>query len=110
MIDDECGTVDGMKIGWGIRSTRRKRIAVSLCPPQIPYDLNEARTRTAEVGNRRLSYGAAKCYVTRTCHGLHTKINFLSHKNCFRFQGHAFQPTACAMFLIITRTGLHVFI
>jgi hypothetical protein len=35
MIDDECGAVDGMRIGRGNRSTRRKPAPVSLCPPQI---------------------------------------------------------------------------
>jgi hypothetical protein len=53
MIDD-CGAVGGMRIGRGNRSTMRKLAAVPLCPPQIPHDLNRARTRAAAVGSRRL--------------------------------------------------------
>jgi type IV secretory pathway VirB6-like protein len=33
--DDECGTVGGMRIGRGNRSTRRKPAPVPLCPPLI---------------------------------------------------------------------------
>jgi hypothetical protein len=40
-----------MKIGRGIRSTRRKPAPAPLCPPQIPLDQNRDRTRT-----NRLSY------------------------------------------------------
>jgi hypothetical protein len=48
--DDECGAVGGMRIGRGNYSTRRKSAPVPLRPPQIPYDLTWARTRTAAVG------------------------------------------------------------
>jgi hypothetical protein len=45
MIDDgDCRAIDGMKIGRGNRSTRRKPTPVSLCPPQIPHHLTRART------------------------------------------------------------------
>jgi hypothetical protein len=37
MIGD-CGEIDGMKIGRGNRSTRRKPLPAPLCPPQIPHD------------------------------------------------------------------------
>jgi hypothetical protein len=37
MIGD-CGEIDGMNIGRGNRSTRRKRAPAPLCPPQIPHD------------------------------------------------------------------------
>jgi hypothetical protein len=53
--DDECGTVGGMRIGRGNRSTRRKPAPVPLCSPQIPHDQAWARTRAAAVGNRRLT-------------------------------------------------------
>jgi hypothetical protein len=33
MIDDECGTVGGMRIGRGNRSIRKKPAPVPLCPP-----------------------------------------------------------------------------
>jgi hypothetical protein len=56
MIDDgDCGAIGGMKIGRGNRSTRRKPAPVPLCPPQIPHDLNRARTRAAAVGSQRLT-------------------------------------------------------
>jgi hypothetical protein len=37
--DYEDGELGVMMIGKGNRSTRRKLSPVSLCPPQIPYDL-----------------------------------------------------------------------
>jgi hypothetical protein len=55
MIEDECGAVGGMRIVRGNRSTRRKRAPAPLSPPQIPHDLTWARTRSAEVGSRRLT-------------------------------------------------------
>jgi hypothetical protein len=55
MIEDECGAVGGVRTGRGNRSTRRKPASVPLCPPQIPHDLTWARTRTAAMGNRRLT-------------------------------------------------------
>jgi hypothetical protein len=39
----------------GNRSTLRKPAPVPLCAPQIPHDLTWGRTRTAAVGNRRLT-------------------------------------------------------
>jgi hypothetical protein len=53
MDDDECGSVDGIRIGRGNRNTRRKSSPVPLCPPQIRHDLTWARTRAAAVGSRR---------------------------------------------------------
>jgi hypothetical protein len=56
MIDDgDCGAIGGMKIGRGNRSTGRKHAPVPLCPPQIPHDLTQARTRAAAVGSQRLT-------------------------------------------------------
>jgi hypothetical protein len=56
MADDyHYGAVGGMIIGTGNRNTRRKPVPVPLGPPQIPHDLTWARTRTAAVGNRRLT-------------------------------------------------------
>jgi hypothetical protein len=52
--DDECEAVSGM-IGRGNGSTRRKLAQVSLCPPQIPHNVNRAWTRAAAVGSRRLT-------------------------------------------------------
>jgi hypothetical protein len=43
--DDKLGAFDGIIIGRGNRRTRRKPAPVSLCPPQIPHDLTQARTR-----------------------------------------------------------------
>jgi hypothetical protein len=37
--DDDCGAIDGMRIGRGSRSTRRKPTLGLLAPPQIPHDL-----------------------------------------------------------------------
>jgi hypothetical protein len=55
MVDnDERGAIGGMRIGRGNRSTRRKLAPVPLCPPQIPHDLSQARTRAAAVGTRRI--------------------------------------------------------
>jgi hypothetical protein len=48
-----CGTIGGMRIGRGKRSTRRKPTPVPLSPPQIPHDLTWGRTRAA-VGSQRL--------------------------------------------------------
>jgi hypothetical protein len=56
MIDDgDCGTLGGMKIFRGNRSTRTKPIPVPLCPPQIPHDLTRAGTLAAAVGSQRLT-------------------------------------------------------
>jgi hypothetical protein len=53
--DDECGAIDGMKIGRRNRSTRRKTAPVPLRLPQIPHHLTLARTRAAAVGSQRLT-------------------------------------------------------
>jgi hypothetical protein len=50
---DDCGVISRM-FGSGIRSTRRKPVAISPYLPQIPHDLTPARTRTATVGTRPL--------------------------------------------------------
>jgi hypothetical protein len=52
--DDECGVIDGKRIGRGNRRTRRKPARVPFCLPQIPR-LIRARTLAAVVGNRRLT-------------------------------------------------------
>jgi hypothetical protein len=45
MIDDEYGTVGGMRIGRGNQSIRRKPAQVPLCPPQIPHKLTWDQAR-----------------------------------------------------------------
>jgi hypothetical protein len=56
MIDEgDYGAIDGMKIGRGNRSTRRKPAPTPLCPPQIPHDQTRARTRAAAVRSQRLT-------------------------------------------------------
>jgi hypothetical protein len=55
MIDGDCGAIGGMKICRGHRNNRRKPAPAPLCLPQIPHDLNRARTRAAAVGNQRLT-------------------------------------------------------
>jgi hypothetical protein len=52
---DEYGAFEGMRIGRGNLSTRRKPAPVPLCQPQIPYDLGWDRTRVAAVGIRCLA-------------------------------------------------------
>jgi hypothetical protein len=51
MDDDEYGAIGGM-LGKENRSTQRKPVPVSVCPPQIPHDLTRARTRASAVGSR----------------------------------------------------------
>jgi hypothetical protein len=53
--DYDDGEFVEMKIGRGIRSTRRKPAPAPLCPPQIPLDQTRARTRAAGVGSQRLT-------------------------------------------------------
>jgi hypothetical protein len=40
--DYDDGEIDGMYIGRGNRSTRRKPAPAALCPPQIPLDQTRA--------------------------------------------------------------------
>jgi hypothetical protein len=49
--EGDCGAIDGMKIGRGNRSTRRKPAPA----PQIPLDQARDRTRAAAVGSQRLT-------------------------------------------------------
>jgi hypothetical protein len=66
-MDDKCGAAGGM-LGRGNRNTRRTPAPVLLCSPQIPHDLNRARTRAAAVGSWRLTAWASAlpklCIVT----------------------------------------------
>jgi hypothetical protein len=55
MDGGDCGTIIGMRIGRGNRSTRRKPAPVPHFPPQIPHDLTRAQTRPAAVGSQRLT-------------------------------------------------------
>jgi hypothetical protein len=67
MIDDECAVLGGMRIGRGNRNTRRKRVPMTLCAPQIPYDLNWNATRARRGGKpatNGLSYGTASASLT----------------------------------------------
>jgi hypothetical protein len=58
--DGDCEEIDGMKIGKGNRSTRRKPAPAPLCPPQIPHDQTWVSTRGGKPATNRLRYGAAK--------------------------------------------------
>jgi hypothetical protein len=53
--DYDDGEFGGMKIGKGNRSTQRKLAPAPLCPPQIPLDQTQDRTRAAAVGSQRLT-------------------------------------------------------
>jgi hypothetical protein len=64
--DSDCGATDGMKIGRGNRSTRRKPAPVSFCPPEIPHDLTRARTRATAVGSQRLTAWAMARLLSHT--------------------------------------------
>jgi hypothetical protein len=55
VMDDECGTVGGMRIDRANGSTRWKTAPAPLCPPKIPHDLTWARTRAAAVGSQWLT-------------------------------------------------------
>jgi hypothetical protein len=55
--DDKYGVVDGM-IGKENRSTRSA--PVTLCSPQIPRNLTQARTGAVASGIQRLSYDTAR--------------------------------------------------
>jgi hypothetical protein len=50
-----CGAVGGLIIGRENRSTWRKPAPAPLCPPQIPHELNWARTQASAMGSRRLT-------------------------------------------------------
>jgi hypothetical protein len=51
MIDEgDCGAIGGLKIGRANQSTRRKPAPAPPCPPQMPHDQTQARTRAASVG------------------------------------------------------------
>jgi hypothetical protein len=52
---DECGAVDGMRIGKGNPKYSVKTCPVPLRPPQIPHDLTWAQTRVAAVGSMQLT-------------------------------------------------------
>jgi hypothetical protein len=57
--DDDCGEIDGMKIGKGNRSTRRKPAPLSTTNPTwLDPGLNPRR-RGGKPATNRLSYGAA---------------------------------------------------
>jgi hypothetical protein len=63
MIDD-CGEIDGMKIGRGNPSTCRKPSPAPLCPPQIPHDQTRSRTRAAAVGSQSEPEPYAYMYIS----------------------------------------------
>jgi hypothetical protein len=69
ILDDcDCVAIDGMKIGRGNPSTRRKPGPGPLCPPQIPLDQTRAWTRAAAVGSQRLSaWAMARPFQPDTC-------------------------------------------
>jgi hypothetical protein len=51
MIDDG----DDYRAISGTNERQGKPASVTICPPQIPYDLTRARARTAAVERRRLT-------------------------------------------------------
>jgi hypothetical protein len=53
--EGEFGAMRGMKIGRGNRNTQRKPAPAPHCPPQIPLDQTQDRTRAAAVGSQRLT-------------------------------------------------------
>jgi hypothetical protein len=65
--DCEDGEYGGMKIGRGNRSSRRKPAPAPLCPPQIPLDQIQARTRSATVGSQLLTAWAMAQHVFICC-------------------------------------------
>jgi hypothetical protein len=56
--DGDCGTIGGLNIGRGNRSTQRKPAPVPHCPPQIPHDQTRAWTQASAVGSQRLTTSA----------------------------------------------------
>jgi hypothetical protein len=54
---DYDGEFGGMMFGRENQSTQRKPAPVPLCPPQTPTSSDRTRTRTAVVGNQRLTAG-----------------------------------------------------
>jgi hypothetical protein len=86
IYDGDFGTISGVKIGRGNRSTRRKRAPVPLCPQQIPHVLTGARTRAAAVGSQRLrALAMARLICTATVAirgGLKLKIFVSFFYNC----------------------------
>jgi hypothetical protein len=54
-MSHEYGAADGMRIGKGNPSTRRKSAPVSLYSPLIPQDLTWGRNQEASAGSRRLT-------------------------------------------------------
>jgi hypothetical protein len=59
--DYDDGEIDGMMIGKGNRSTRRKPALVPLCPPQTPHACPDAKParRGGKPATNRLSYCSA---------------------------------------------------
>jgi hypothetical protein len=52
---DDCGAIGGIRIDRGNQSTQRKPAPVPLCPPQIPHDLAQARSRASVVESQQLT-------------------------------------------------------
>jgi hypothetical protein len=77
--DGDCGEIDGMKIGRGNRSTRRKP-----APPLIPHDQTRGWPRAAAVGSQPLTAWAMARPVTggqTYCH-LHIFFRTISTTVC----------------------------
>jgi hypothetical protein len=69
--DGDCGEIDGMEIGRGNRSTRRKSAPAPLCPPKSPHDLGPGLSpgrRGGKPATNRLSYGAACAFTYKYVH------------------------------------------
>jgi hypothetical protein len=77
-VSDKYGTIGGMRIGKGNRSTRRKPTPVSLCQPQIPHDLGRRGGRP--IANH-VSYATAKSDIFSVTN--HHKNDGLCLMTCF---------------------------
>jgi hypothetical protein len=66
--DYDDGEIDGMMIGRGNRSTRRKPAPVPLCPSQTPHACPDANRglRGGKPATNRLSYGTDLLYIPLT--------------------------------------------
>jgi hypothetical protein len=51
----ECGTIGGMRIGWGNWRSRRNCIPMLICVPQVPHALNLDQIQAAAVESRWLT-------------------------------------------------------
>jgi hypothetical protein len=80
MIDEgDYGATDGMMIGRGHRSTRRKPAPAPLCPPQIPHDPHR--------GCFNLGEGARSTHWIGTWVSPRDGLDAVEKRNIFPVQG-----------------------